>query len=237
MVRPPQDAQAVLYTGTAAEQNHYLGHEHLHGPVSRSLGHRDSRHDRPVTVTVATDNAGIIKKAEDLIKSVNDVLGFIADNSAVTATTNAHRRLRRHGWNLHRQQQHPRRQRRRSLNAVVAPVNGKSPSEYGIVITRNGDFTFDKDKFAASLAADPAGTQAALSRNLASRVAAATNAVSDSVSGTVPQLITGRQSEVSDLNDQISDWDTRLETRRASLKPSTPTWKSCWADSRPSHPG
>lgn len=216
VVRPAQDAQAILYKGTAAEQiitsatNTFTD---LFPGVSVTATAVTAG---PVTVSVAADNAGISKKAEDLIKSVNDVLGYIADSSAVTATTSATGGSTATGG-IFTGSSSIRGVSDAIVNAVVAPINGKSPSEYGIVITRNGDFTFDKEKFAASLAANPAGTQAALSE-ISTRLAAATNAVSDSVSGTVPQLITGRQSEVSSLNDQISDWDTRLETRRATLK-------------------
>jgi flagellar hook-associated protein 2 len=100
---------------------------------------------------------------------------------------------------------------------VAAPINGKSPSEYGIVITRNGDFTFDKDKLTAALAADPAATTAAL-QEIASRVAAATKSAADPSQGSVTSLIKGRQSEARDLTNQISDWDTRLSSRRATLQ-------------------
>lgn len=216
VVRPAQDAQAILYKGTAAEQiitsatNTFT--ELLPGVSVTATAVTAS----PVTVSVAADNAGITKKAEDIIRSVNDVLGYIADSSAVIATTNATRGSTAKGG-IFTGSSGIRGVSDAIVNAVVAPINGKSPSEYGIVITRNGDFTFDKEKFAASLAANPAATQAALSE-ISTRLAAATKTVSDSVSGTVPQLIKGRQSQVSSLNDQIANWDTRLETRRATLK-------------------
>lgn len=216
VVRPAQDAQAILYKGTAAEQIITSATNTFTDLLPGVSVTATAVTAAPVTVSVAADNAGISKKAEDLIKSVNDVLGYIADSSAVTATTNAAGGSTAKGG-IFTGSSSIRGVSDAILKAVVAPINDKSPSEYGIVITRNGDFTFDKDKFAASLAANPAATQAALSE-ISTRLAAATKTVSDSVSGTVPQLIKGRQSEVSSLNDQIANWDTRLETRRATLK-------------------
>ncbi|MET1021804.1 MAG: flagellar filament capping protein FliD, partial [Arthrobacter sp.] len=103
------------------------------------------------------------------------------------------------------------------LTAMGAPINGTSPSEYGIVITRNGNFTFDQGKLSAALAANPAGTTAAL-QEVATRVAAATKSATDPSQGSVTSLIKGRQSEVRDLSNQISDWDQRLSSRRATLQ-------------------
>jgi flagellar hook-associated protein 2 len=97
------------------------------------------------------------------------------------------------------------------------PVNGQSPSAFGINITKNGDFTFDSTKLAAALAADPAGTQAAL-QSIASRVADAATVATDPFSGSVTGLIKGQQAEVTDLGHQISDWDQRLASRRATLQ-------------------
>ena len=67
-----------------------------------------------------------------------------------------------------------------------------------------------------SLAADPAGTQAALSE-IAGRVATAAKNASDPVTGSITSLIQGHQSAVSDLGTQISNWDLRLADRKASL--------------------
>jgi flagellar hook-associated protein 2 len=170
----------------------------------------------PVTVTVASDTAGITKKAEDLVKAVNDVLGFISDNSAVTTSTTATGASAAKGG-IFTGNSSVRAVSDKLFTAMAAPINGKSPSEYGIVITRNGDFTFDKDKLAAALAADPAGTTAAL-QEVASRVATSTKNATDPYQGSVTALIKGRQSEATDLTNQISDWDLRLADRRATLQ-------------------
>ena len=105
------------------------------------------------------------------------------------------------------------------LSAASLPVGTppRSPSEIGISITKTGTMEFDEKKFSAALAADPAGTAAKV-QEIATRIAAAATTASDKYDGTLTKKITGQQSEVRDLADRISDWDTRLESRKATLQ-------------------
>ncbi|NTW41026.1 MAG: flagellar filament capping protein FliD, partial [Cellulomonadaceae bacterium] len=103
------------------------------------------------------------------------------------------------------------------LSAASAPVNGFSPNDVGIVTSRDGTFTFDKDKFAKALAADPVKVQAMIS-GIAGRVATVATSLSDKTTGTFTQKITGQQSRVKDYGTQIENWDLRLEMRRAALE-------------------
>jgi flagellar hook-associated protein 2 len=102
-------------------------------------------------------------------------------------------------------------------NAVISPINGHSPSEYGISITSSGTITFDKDKFAAALAADPTTVNTALA-TIASRVAAVATAASDKYTGTITTKITGDQSQVKRISDQVGSWDIRLASRKVTLE-------------------
>lgn len=216
VIKPAQDATALLYAGTAAQQT-ITSSTNTFADVLPGLSVTATAvTTTPATISVASDTAGISKQAEALVKSVNDVLGFISDSSAVTTTTTASGAAAAKGG-IFTGNYAVSSVGDAVTEAVVQPINGKSPSEYGIVIEKDGSFTYDKDKFAAAMAADPAGTQNALS-TIASRVASATQSMTDSISGTVPQLISGQNSEVTDLNNQISDWDTRLSDRRDALK-------------------
>ncbi|MCU1442272.1 MAG: flagellar cap protein, partial [Cryobacterium sp.] len=105
----------------------------------------------------------------------------------------------------------------RMLSAGSLPVNGRSPSEFGISITKSGTFEFDKEKFAAAMAKEPAAAQATL-QAIATRVAAAATTASDKHDGMLTSKITGQQSEVKDLGNQIDDWDRRLSSRRVTLE-------------------
>jgi flagellar hook-associated protein 2 len=216
VVKTAQDAEALLYAGTAAQVTVTSATNTFTDLLPGVSVTATAISAAPVTVTVASDTAGITKKAEDLVNAVNDVLGFISDNSAVTTSTTATGASAAKGG-IFTGNSSVRAVSDELFTAMAAPINGKSPSEYGIVITRKGDFSFDKDKLAAALAADPAGTTAAL-QEVASRVATSTKDATDPYQGSVTALIKGRQSEATDLTNQISDWDLRLADRRATLQ-------------------
>jgi flagellar hook-associated protein 2 len=216
IVKPAADAQAVLYGGTAAQQTITSSTNTFSDVLPGVAVTATAVSSSPVTITVASDTAGISKKASDLVSSVNDLLGYIATSSAVSTTTNSAGVASAQGG-IFTGNSSVRAVSDAVTAAVVAPVNGKSPSDYGIVIQKDGTFTFDSGKFSSAMAADPAGTQSALSQ-IATRVASAATNASDPVNGSIPQLIKGQQSEVSGLNSQIADWTTRLADRRAALK-------------------
>ncbi|RZS91409.1 flagellar hook-associated protein 2 [Motilibacter rhizosphaerae] len=57
-----------------------------------------------------------------------------------------------------------------------------------------------------------------VSGGLAQRLANLAQTATDSTSGTITQAITGRNSNIKDLNDQISAWDTELALKKTSLQ-------------------
>ncbi|MFJ4029491.1 flagellar filament capping protein FliD [Paenarthrobacter sp. NPDC089989] len=216
VVRTAQDAKATLYAGTAAEQVLTSGTNTFTDVLPGVSVTATAVSTGPVTVTVASDVPGITKKAEDLVKSVNDVLSFVSMYSAVSKTTDSS------GATVPKAGILTGNTSVRAVNdqvvaALSRPIDGKSPAEYGINITKDGNFTFDSEKFAAALSADPAATQAAV-QALAGRVADAAKAASDPYNGSISSLIKGRESEVRDLGTRIADWDQRLATRRATLQ-------------------
>ncbi len=96
-------------------------------------------------------------------------------------------------------------------------ADGVAPSTLGIVLGKDGSFTFDEAKFSAALAADPAKVQKVVS-GLAARVAEKATAISDPYEGSLSQKVKGQESLVKDIGSQIENWDRRLEVRRASLQ-------------------
>ena len=171
----------------------------------------------PVTLTVARDDAGITKLASDLVAGVNGIFSYVASKTAVTSTTNTSGTSTTAG--VFAGDSAVRSVNQNILSAASLPVGTppRSPSEIGISITKTGTMEFDEKKFSAALAADPAGTAAKV-QEIATRVAAAATTASDKYDGTLTKKITGQQSEVRDLADRISDWDTRLESRKATLQ-------------------
>lgn len=170
----------------------------------------------PVSITVAKDTAGVSSVAASLVSSLSAVFATIDAQSTVTqgtdstggSTTSA---------GVFIGNSTVRDIRTQVQAAASAPVNGKSPSEIGISITKDGTIQYDPDKFAAALSADPAGTQSML-QAIADRIATAATNASDKYTGTLTLNISGQQSSLKSLNDQIGEWDIRLASQRSGLE-------------------
>ncbi len=217
VVAPAQDASALLYAGTAAEQAISSATNTFADVVPGvSVTATAAGIGTPTTITVSGDTAAVTKQASDLVASVNDLLGTIATNAKVTTTSGASGVSSAQGGMLTGDST-VRGIASAITDATYRPTsNGRSPSEIGIVIQRDGTFTFDQDKLTAALAADASGTRAALAE-VAGRVATAAKNASAPVSGSITQLIAGRQSLSDDLGNRIAGWDQRLADRRTQL--------------------
>jgi flagellar hook-associated protein 2 len=171
----------------------------------------------PVTLTVSRDDAGITKLASDLVDGANGIFALVASKSAVSTSTTTSGTTTSAG--VFAGDSTVRSVNQSILSAASLPVGTPptSPSEIGISITKTGTMEFNATKFAAALAADPAGTAAKV-QEIAGRIATAATTASDKYTGTLTTTITGQQSEVRDLADRISDWDTRLASRKATLE-------------------
>ncbi|WP_158867198.1 flagellar filament capping protein FliD [Leifsonia sp. AG29] len=215
-VRQAQDAQLTLWAGTAAAQTVTSAtntFSDLLPGVSVSVTATSAT---PVTLTVARDDKSLTAAANSLVSGVNGILTFISQQQAVSTSTDAAGGTVVTGGPF-TSDSTARDVNQQLLDAVIAPVNGISPSTYGISITKDGAVTFDSDAFGKAMAADPVTVKAALS-TIAQRVADASTAASDSYTGSISLKIKGEQSTVKDLNDQITDWDTRLADRRSTLE-------------------
>jgi flagellar hook-associated protein 2 len=104
-------------------------------------------------------------------------------------------------------------------NAISSgTANGKSLTEYGIDMDKDGNVTFDASTFAAAYNADPEGTLAAIgSGGFASSMREVSEAASTPVIGTLAVAIDADQSKIDDLNTQISKWDDRLADAKTQL--------------------
>jgi len=216
-VKAAQDAEISLWPGTTAAQTVKSSTNTFTDLLPGvSITAKDLTAS-PVTLTVSRDDAGITKVASDLVDGVNGIFSYISSKSAVSTTTNTSGTTTSAG--LFAGDSTVQSVNQNILSAASLPVGTPptSPSEIGISITKTGTMEFDGTKFAAALAADPAGTAAKV-LEIAGRIATAATAASDKYTGTLTTTITGQQSEVRDLADRISDWDTRLASRQATLK-------------------
>ena len=170
----------------------------------------------PITLTVARDDTKISKIAEDFVSALNGVFALISTKSAVTDSTDASGKPKISGG-VFTSDSMVRAVNEKILSAASMPVDGRSPSEIGISITKTGELEFDADKFAKALAADPARVERVI-QELASRVEAAATEASDKYDGLITSKITGQESLVKNFTTQIAEWDGRLEARRATLE-------------------
>lgn len=215
-VRQAQDAEVTLWAGSSAAQKVTSSTNSFTDVLPGVSVTVSALSTDPVTLTVARNDKAISDAAGSLISSVNDILTMISQKQAVSTTTNATGGTVVSGG-VFTGEAITRDANQRLISAVIDPIDGVSPSTYGISITSDGAVTFDKDKFATAMAADPEKVKAAVA-TVAQRVADAAKTASDPYDGTVTMKIKGEQSTVKSLNDQITDWDTRLSDRRSALE-------------------
>jgi flagellar hook-associated protein 2 len=218
-VRAASDATVTLWKGTGMEQSFSQSANTFAGlltgvdvTVSKVTGPGED----PVTVTVARDGAAVEKLAADLTAGLNVVLSEITSRTRTTTTTGSDGKTTVTGG-LFSGDSAVRALTERVTSAASAPVNGRSPAEVGIVIGRDGTYTFDAAKFRAALAADPAKVQDMVMQ-LAGRVAGAATGASAPVTGSLTLKIQGQEGMVKNIGTQIESWDRRLELRRGALQ-------------------
>lgn len=211
------DASVTLWAGTAAAQT-VTSATNAFSDLLPGVNVTVSKASTdPVTITVARDTSKAQAVASGLVDALNAVTSYYASNTGVTSTTSPTSGTTSTTAGVLLGDGTTRDAVQRLTSAMSTPVNGKSPSSIGIVISKDGDFDFDAAAFQKALAADPAGTQAILS-GVATTVSAAATAASDKYTGSITTAITGKQSVVKDLNTQIDSWTDRLTMRRATLQ-------------------
>lgn len=170
----------------------------------------------PVTLTVSRDGDALSKLAEGLVGALNVVLNEVTSRTATVTKTGTDGKTTVTGG-MFSGDSMTRAIRGQMSNAMGLPVDGRSPSEVGVTLAKDGSFTFDAKKFASALAADPARVQGMVTK-IADRVADVAASFSDPVEGALSLKISGQQSLVRDYGEQIEGWDRRLGLRRATLQ-------------------
>lgn len=215
-VRQAQDAQLTLWAGTGAAQTVSSATNTFADVLPGVTVTATAASTTPVSLTVARDDKGISDTAKSLVTGVNDILTYISAKQAVsTSTDTAGGTVVTAG--VFTGESVTRDVNQKLVDAIISPIDGVSPSSYGISITRDGAVTFDQDVFSKAMAADPDKVKAAVA-TIAQRVADTAKGASDTYSGSISLKIQGEQATVKSLNDQITDWDTRLSDRRSALE-------------------
>ncbi|NEN05175.1 flagellar filament capping protein FliD [Diaminobutyricibacter tongyongensis] len=219
-IKVAQDASATLWAGTAAQQTVTSSSNTFTNLLPGVDVTATAVTSAPTTLTVSADVATSSKTADTFVTSIGTILANIL-NGQKTATSTDATGATTTKLGTFTGDSNIRAVNDSLISAATDPVNGVSPSSIGINISVDGNFnatvTFDPDKFAAAMASDPDGTQSMFNA-ISARVSSAANLVSDPFQGTLSSEIKNAQSEVSDLNDQVASWDTRLAARQAALQ-------------------
>ncbi|AEE44805.1 flagellar filament capping protein FliD [Cellulomonas fimi] len=215
-IRDASDAHITLWKGTAAQQTATSSSNTFSDVLDGTSITVSKVETEAVRLTVETDTAALTSLASGLVGALNVVLSDIASRTASTTSTAADGGTVVTGGLLSGDSA-VRDLKFQLQSAASYGVDGVSPSTVGIVIGKDGSFTFDQAKFTAALAADPGQVQKVVS-GLAQRVADVATGASDPVEGTLTLKITGQQKLVKDLGVQIDDWDRRLAIRKESLQ-------------------
>lgn len=211
-----QDAEIKLWTGTAAEQSITSATNTFENVLPGVNIAVSAKTTEPVSLTVGRDTARSTKVVETFVSEVNSVLAMIATRTAVTNSTDAAGKPVLSAG-VFTGDSTIRTANQKILTAATAPVDGVSPSSIGVNITKAGALEFDQAKFEKALTENPARVQAVL-QAIAERVTAAATEVSDKHDGTISAKIIGQESLVKSIGTQISEWDNRLSSRRATLE-------------------
>jgi len=210
------DAQVTLWKGTGVEQVVTSTSNTFSGVLTGVEFTISKVEADPVTLTVARNNAALTTLASDLVTNLSTVLTEITSRTKTSTTTDSTGRTLVTGG-VFSADNAIRTLRQSVLSEASAPVDGISPSTMGIVLAKDGTFSFDETLFAAALAADPAKVQSVIS-GVAARLEKLADDQSDPIAGSLSLRVTSQQSYVKGLGDQVLSWDTRLDLRRATLE-------------------
>jgi len=160
-----------------------------------------------VVLTVGQDTATMSTQVSTLVAAVNKALGGIAAGSAYNATTKS-------GGPLLGEQLPSSIADK--LTSTLFASSGGSLTALGISLNSTGSLVFDSTKFTAAMGSDAAGTISAV-QAFATRLGTTAKTASDFAKGSITTAVQTRQSLVTSLGKQITDWDTKLTAKQAQL--------------------
>ncbi|WNB85249.1 flagellar filament capping protein FliD [Cellulomonas sp. ATA003] len=213
----PTDAQITLWAGKTGFEEKVTSATNTFSGVLTGVDLTVTAQEKdPVTVTVVRDDAALKKLASNLVGALGVVFSEVKSRTAASTTTSADGRTVISGGVLSGDSA-TRGVNQKVLAAASQPVDGISPSEVGMVLGRDGTITFDDAKFTAAMAADPNRVQAVV-MGVAARVADAAKEIADPIDGSLSLKVKSQETFSKNLSQQVSDWDRRLEVRRAGLQ-------------------
>jgi flagellar hook-associated protein 2 len=175
-----------------------------------------SKPELGVTLTAAVDGAGLADQIQAMVDAANATLTEIGKQTAYDPTSKIGGVLLSDS-NVRRLQSATLDGVAQAVPLAGPPATSVSPSIAGIQTDRSGKLTFDRAKFIALQAADPAQAQAVV-QGVAGRLAVVAKGATDKTTGTLTAAVQGRTALVKDLTTRIGDWDNRLALRKSALQ-------------------
>ncbi|GAA2654144.1 hypothetical protein Adu01nite_10140 [Paractinoplanes durhamensis] len=178
-----------------------------------------SKEENNVTVDVANDNGAIADKFQALVDSANAMLSEIGNQTAYDPSTKKGSPLTGDFA--------VRDMSQKILSGVSTGLSWKtqkdagedvsakikSLKELGIELDSTGQLSFDRARFLNTYTTDPARAKEA-GMALGDKF----EALGDAMTTNLKSVITGRNNEITSLNDQIDNWDVRLKAKREALQ-------------------
>ncbi|WP_104178625.1 flagellar filament capping protein FliD [Cryobacterium sp. Y50] len=211
-----QDAKVRLWAGSDAEQIITSSTNTFSDLLPGVSVTASAVATEAVTISVSRNDAAVSTIASDLVSALNGVFALISTKSAVVNSTDSSGKAVLSAG-VFSGDSTVRDVKQQILNAASQPIDGRSPSEIGISITKSGTMEFDSAKFATAMAEDPEYVKGVLA-TIAFRVEAVAENASDKYDGMITSRITGQESLVKSLGTQIDSWDVRLASRRSTLE-------------------
>lgn len=158
-----------------------------------------------VTITVDDDVSALSDKMQALVDAINSAKSGVKTLTAQGGLFQGDSTMNGIGFDL--------------ANAISSgTIGGRSLTDFGIDMDKDGVVSFDASQFAAAYQADAAGTLDAIGTGgFATAMRQVSEAASTPVIGSLAVAIASDQTKVDDLNTQISKWDDRLTKEHDAL--------------------
>jgi len=176
-----------------------------------------SKIETGISLSSASDVAGIAAKFKALVDAANGALSEVSDQTAYDSSTNSSSPLT--GDFMVRQMSQAilsnvsKGLSFKDPNDATQTINFGSLSKLGVQLDKTGRLTFDAEKFTAAYNADPSSIKAA-----GIALGDSFELLASKQSDNVISAITSRNNQVDSMNLQIGDWDVRLAAKKTALQ-------------------
>ena len=170
----------------------------------------------PVTVSVATDATSLSTQVQTMVNDINTVISQAKSSTQfdpsgqTTGALIGDSIVESLGGGLVA-----------ALTSEVAGSSLQDASAIGITVGSDSTIAFDSAKFSAALAANPQAVSALFQQTsgggIAQQLQTYADSMSNPITGAITTEINGSQSDITDLNNQISAWTPILTQQQQQL--------------------